>query len=458
MEAYKTINWQEKDADDVYEFFDTIPEEKHYDFLKWLAHHYPELDIDWLDIFEDMRFRMPFSKNIAACEEFSVWYAAKFPVEYAGSFEFIERDLCDYYLHTKNIAKLREHIAFISINPVPAVDTLIVRLLFQLLYNGYYDDAVNYALAVWKPVYDSEALIRNPAIPFMNTLYLNRLQKCYSEILEKGTTDFDDVYSLTIELGFDDDTAHFELIKSALQKPVNISRIKDSIQSGSDDHMYELNIHFIKYMWSTWKIPFIVSDALWSIVATRKIFGKINDVDKWFYVDVNTMSEHIDNWHQDILFSSNSLEIFGKVWGMHYIFDFFHKLHLLDDEYAGYMAENLAYHRNEMVKYLGEELWQVSFVFQWPDNHLWSDLKPLFDSTYQKPTEEARTIVDNFCSGYMPGVRIENELQRDKSTRDFDNFYEPFTPYIKTHPDIGRNDPCPCGSGKKYKKCCMDKN
>jgi uncharacterized protein YecA (UPF0149 family) len=21
--------------------------------------------------------------------------------------------------------------------------------------------------------------------------------------------------------------------------------------------------------------------------------------------------------------------------------------------------------------------------------------------------------------------------------------------------DVGRNDPCPCGSGKKYKKCCM---
>ena len=22
---------------------------------------------------------------------------------------------------------------------------------------------------------------------------------------------------------------------------------------------------------------------------------------------------------------------------------------------------------------------------------------------------------------------------------------------------IGRNDPCPCGSGKKYKKCCIGK-
>lgn len=23
---------------------------------------------------------------------------------------------------------------------------------------------------------------------------------------------------------------------------------------------------------------------------------------------------------------------------------------------------------------------------------------------------------------------------------------------------IGRNDPCPCGSGKKYKKCCLNKS
>jgi len=23
---------------------------------------------------------------------------------------------------------------------------------------------------------------------------------------------------------------------------------------------------------------------------------------------------------------------------------------------------------------------------------------------------------------------------------------------------VGRNDPCPCGSGKKYKKCCWDKD
>jgi hypothetical protein len=29
-------------------------------------------------------------------------------------------------------------------------------------------------------------------------------------------------------------------------------------------------------------------------------------------------------------------------------------------------------------------------------------------------------------------------------------------PFRREEPKVGRNDPCPCGSGKKYKKCCMD--
>ena len=27
-------------------------------------------------------------------------------------------------------------------------------------------------------------------------------------------------------------------------------------------------------------------------------------------------------------------------------------------------------------------------------------------------------------------------------------------PVQRDEPKVGRNDPCPCGSGRKYKKCC----
>lgn len=33
-----------------------------------------------------------------------------------------------------------------------------------------------------------------------------------------------------------------------------------------------------------------------------------------------------------------------------------------------------------------------------------------------------------------------------------------FMPLVRSGPKIGRNDSCPCGSGKKYKKCCLGKD
>lgn len=37
-----------------------------------------------------------------------------------------------------------------------------------------------------------------------------------------------------------------------------------------------------------------------------------------------------------------------------------------------------------------------------------------------------------------------------------DLVYEPLEPPMRRKVLVGRNDPCPCGSGKKYKKCCLN--
>jgi len=36
--------------------------------------------------------------------------------------------------------------------------------------------------------------------------------------------------------------------------------------------------------------------------------------------------------------------------------------------------------------------------------------------------------------------------------------HEAAATYRRSAPKIGRNDPCPCGSGRKYKQCCAGKN
>jgi uncharacterized protein len=46
------------------------------------------------------------------------------------------------------------------------------------------------------------------------------------------------------------------------------------------------------------------------------------------------------------------------------------------------------------------------------------------------------------------------DAQYDETLEDeeIDDYY-PET-YVRPEPKVGRNQPCPCGSGKKYKKCC----
>jgi hypothetical protein len=39
--------------------------------------------------------------------------------------------------------------------------------------------------------------------------------------------------------------------------------------------------------------------------------------------------------------------------------------------------------------------------------------------------------------------------------RVLDEEEEPIEPFVRSAPKVGRNDPCPCGSGRKYKKCCL---
>lgn len=47
------------------------------------------------------------------------------------------------------------------------------------------------------------------------------------------------------------------------------------------------------------------------------------------------------------------------------------------------------------------------------------------------------------------GSRLKNKIEKHKSQ---------VSNVSKQHIKLGRNDPCYCGSGKKYKKCCLNKD
>ena len=49
----------------------------------------------------------------------------------------------------------------------------------------------------------------------------------------------------------------------------------------------------------------------------------------------------------------------------------------------------------------------------------------------------------------------KNAIDDKKMMQAYANYKNAHTPKIKEY-KIGRNDSCPCGSGKKYKNCCLN--
>jgi len=56
---------------------------------------------------------------------------------------------------------------------------------------------------------------------------------------------------------------------------------------------------------------------------------------------------------------------------------------------------------------------------------------------------------------------IEGKLNRARQKELYDKQQDAIkkrhTPIVRTSKKIGRNEPCFCGSGKKFKKCCINK-
>ncbi|MFH0774511.1 MAG: PBPRA1643 family SWIM/SEC-C metal-binding motif protein [bacterium] len=59
----------------------------------------------------------------------------------------------------------------------------------------------------------------------------------------------------------------------------------------------------------------------------------------------------------------------------------------------------------------------------------------------------------SICKEHGWKVIVGVEPNKPEDISDIERLLNPQKP-VKAQAKVGRNEPCPCGSGKKYKKCC----
>ena len=93
----------------------------------------------------------------------------------------------------------------------------------------------------------------------------------------------------------------------------------------------------------------------------------------------------------------------------------------------------------------------------WSTSAKWHGLEVLSAERGGKDDEEGEVafVARYSANGQQCEHREHSYFKRiDGEWRFIDGTIEKNPTYRREEPKVGRNDPCPCGSGKKYKKCC----
>ena len=101
-------------------------------------------------------------------------------------------------------------------------------------------------------------------------------------------------------------------------------------------------------------------------------------------------------------------------------------------------------------------MWRISAIVDYPREFI-SDNTEVSEPAGENG--ERYDVVDFYAFYELDGVLRQIGEKSFFDRKDDKLYYVDGVPlrgetYHRPEPKVGRNDPCPCGSGKKYKKCC----
>jgi SEC-C motif-containing protein len=134
---------------------------------------------------------------------------------------------------------------------------------------------------------------------------------------------------------------------------------------------------------------------------------------------------------------------------------------LMRSRYSAYVEHEIDYIINTCV-HRGKDDIDYKSTRDWSEQSTWLGLK-IISVEKGGPTDTEGTV--EFEASYEQHGLKDTHHEKAKFKKDaeanggwlYDEGHVLPRTIVRSVPKTGRNDPCPCGSGKKYKHCCYGK-
>jgi hypothetical protein len=173
-------------------------------------------------------------------------------------------------------------------------------------------------------------------------------------------------------------------------------------------------------------------------------------------IDLNELTAHVTHWLTTFLAMPSTINSFLLSALANYCIDY--QLDNFKDKFVGLADKNLfdddRFSQEEVVE------WNNRFARKLIASDI---IQPNFDAI-ETLTEWAEddipSLEDNSLEGLLPDDTGAFDALMGDGGLLSDILYDEQTILdnsvpVSSLPTVGRNEPCPCGSGKKYKKCCL---
>jgi SEC-C motif-containing protein len=129
---------------------------------------------------------------------------------------------------------------------------------------------------------------------------------------------------------------------------------------------------------------------------------------------------------------------------------------LMRARYSAYAKHEISFIIDTCVRTQSDRDIDEKSTRDWSEQSRWLGLKII--STEKGGPDDKDGVVEFTASYERGGLKDLHKEKAEFKKIDGKWLYEdgsvaPVT-IVRSAPKVGRNDPCPCGSGKKYKHCC----
>ena len=492
--------WKMYENEDILEVFDDACEL----FSAELAEDFVE-NYDVTEMILEVRGHQESAKNFDNVLRFTEILQKHQPALYQENFTYIDDFLVDYSCYTNDTALLNTAFDRFIADPLQDYDKYLM-VFFKYLFYQHTSVLERAISANIETLRSDRSLMEGAEFDLAQC----RLYMEMEAIYKKGADSYDRNALKTIieQLGMHWDDATFEhFVKGVLEPQMNAQDMDALCSKKTSAFIAVMEGYFLRYMHAKGFVFYLSGkiwqqmEGYWSTNNKRK-----KSPETVFAIDEESFNEYL-NVYASWNFNANYSEMIALLWCSVYVYEFLNQFGLISDKsFNKFIIISRKLKGDVIARYIAD-LWNSNFVHAWPKPDCISETEfreeeaifrksvafryegfealkgelsdelsrigelseyimeggkaaekkfdtSLLDKLFSAQDGVKPVPLSEDNSANLLSVNRDKEEKRKPKSAD-PVFYDSSNGEpISVEKTAGRNDPCTCGSGKKYKKCC----